>query len=89
MIPNIKIYGDYIDKTSVISFNIGEIHSYDIGAILDKFGIAVRTGQHCAQPIMDYFKISGTVRVSFSFYNTIEEIDYLHKSLLRAVSMLS
>ena len=89
MIPNIKIYGDYINKTSVISFNIGEIHSYDIGAILDKFGIAVRTGQHCAQPIMDYFKISGTVRVSFSFYNTIEEIDYLHKSLLKAISMLS
>ena len=89
LIPNLKIYGESKDKTCVISFNIDGIHAYDIGALLDKFGIAVRTGQHCAQPIMDYFKISGTVRVSFSFYNTIEEIDYLHKSLLRAVSMLS
>ena len=88
-IPNIKIYGDSLNKTSVISFNIGEIHAYDIGSILDKFGIAVRTGQHCAQPIMDYYKISGTVRVSFSFYNTIEEIDHLYKSLLQAISMLS
>jgi len=88
-IPNIKIYGDSLNKTSVISFNIGEIHAYDIGSILDKFGIAVRTGQHCAQPIMDYYKISGTVRVSFSFYNTIEEIEHLYKSLLQAISMLS
>ena len=88
-IPNIKIYGDSLNKTSVISFNIGEIHAYDIGSILDKFGIAVRTGQHCAQPIMDYYNISGTVRVSFSFYNTIEEIDHLYKSLLQAISMLS
>ncbi len=88
-IPNIKIYGDSLNKTSVISFNVGEIHAYDIGSILDKFGIAVRTGQHCAQPIMDYYKISGTVRVSFSFYNTIEEIDHLYKSLLQAISMLS
>ena len=88
-IPNIKIYGDSLNKTSVISFNVGEIHAYDIGSILDKFGIAVRTGQHCAQPIMDYYNISGTVRVSFSFYNTIEEIDHLYKSLLQAISMLS
>ena len=88
-IHNIKIYGDSLNKTSVISFNVGEIHAYDIGSILDKFGIAVRTGQHCAQPIMDYYNISGTVRVSFSFYNTIEEIDHLYKSLLQAISMLS
>ncbi|MAU55126.1 MAG: hypothetical protein CMC29_04855 [Flavobacteriaceae bacterium] len=88
-IPGFKIYGEAKNKTSVISFNVGELHSYDIGTILDKFGIAVRTGQHCAQPVMDYFGISGTVRASFSFYNTKEEIDYLCKSLERAIAMLS
>ena len=88
-IPGFKMYGEAKHKTSVISFNIGELHSYDIGTILDKFGIAVRTGQHCAQPVMDYFGISGTVRASFSFYNTKEEIDYFCKSLERAVAMLS
>ena len=88
-IPNLKIYGETKNKTSVISFNIGELHSYDLGTILDKYGIAVRTGQHCAQPVMDFFGISGTVRASFSFYNTKEEIDYLYKSLKKAVAMLS
>ena len=88
-IPNLKIYGEAKNKTSVISFNIGELHSYDLGTILDKYGIAVRTGQHCAQPVMDFFGISGTVRASFSFYNTKEEIDYLYKSLKKAVAMLS
>ena len=88
-IPELKIYGEAKDKTSVISFNVGELHSYDIGTILDKFGIAVRTGQHCAQPVMDYFGIPGTVRASFSFYNTKEEIDYFCKSLERAITMLS
>ena len=83
-IPNLKIYGETKNKTSVISFNIGELHSYDLGTILDKYGIAVRTGQHCAQPVMDFFGISGTVRASFSFYNTKEEIDYLYKSLKKA-----
>ena len=65
------------------------IHAYDIGSILDKLGIAVRTGHHCAQPIMDYFKISGTVRASFSFINTIEEIDELIKAITFAKQMLS
>ena len=88
-IPNLKIYGEAKNKTSVISFNIGELHSYDLGTILDKFGIAVRTGQHCAQPVMDFFGISGTVRVSFSFYNSKEEIDYFYESLKKAVAMLS
>ena len=88
-IPNLKIYGEAINKTSVISFNIGELHSYDLGTILDKYGIAVRTGQHCAQPVMDFFGISGTVRASFSFYNTKEEIDYFYESLKKAVAMLS
>ena len=88
-IPNLKIYGEAINKTSVISFNIGELHSYDLGTILDKYGIAVRTGQNCAQPVMDFFGISGTVRASFSFYNTKEEIDYFYESLKKAVAMLS
>ena len=88
-IDGLKIYGDSKNKTSVISFNIDGIHSYDIGSILDKFGIAVRTGQHCAQPIMDHFGIDGTVRASFSFINTIEEIDHFYDSLIKAKSMLS
>ena len=73
---------------AVISFNVGSIHPYDIGSILDQMGIAVRTGHHCAQPIMDFYKIPGTVRASFSFYNTFEEIDLLEKGIRRAVAML-
>ena len=88
-IDGMIIYGDTTNKTSVISFNIEGLHAYDIGSILDKFGIAVRTGQHCAQPIMDYFKISGTVRASFSFINTVEEIDELIKAITFAKQMLS
>tara|TARA_B100000242_G_scaffold288156_1_gene255968 strand:+ start:4511 stop:5728 length:1218 start_codon:yes stop_codon:yes gene_type:complete len=88
-IDGMIIYGDTSNKTSVISFNIEGLHAYDIGSILDKFGIAVRTGQHCAQPIMDHFKISGTVRTSFSFINTIEEIDELIKAITFAKQMLS
>ncbi len=87
-IGNIKIYGT-THKTSVISFNIEGIHPYDIGAILDKFGIAVRTGHHCAQPIMDFYKIPGTIRASFAFYNTKEEIDLFISALKRAILMLS
>ena len=88
-VPDLKIYGQAEKKTSVISFNVGSIHSYDIGTILDKYGIAVRTGQHCAQPVMDYFGISGTVRASFAFYNTKKEIDYFCESLNKAIAMLS
>ena len=88
-IEGLKIYGDSKNKTSVISFNIEGIHSYDIGALLDKFGIAVRTGQHCAQPIMDHFDVDGTVRVSFSFINTFQEIDQLFEALKKVKSMLS
>tara|TARA_B100000575_G_scaffold293202_1_gene303828 strand:- start:1692 stop:2915 length:1224 start_codon:yes stop_codon:yes gene_type:complete len=88
-IEGLKIYGDSKNKTSVISFNIEGIHSYDIGALLDKFGIAVRTGQHCAQPIMDHFGVDGTVRVSFSFINTFQEIDELFEALKKVKSMLS
>ncbi|GGG15937.1 cysteine desulfurase [Dokdonia pacifica] len=88
-IEGLKIYGESSKKTAVVSFNVGAIHPYDIGTILDKLGIAVRTGHHCAQPIMDYFKIPGTVRASFSFYNTKEEIDIFIKGVERAVMMLS
>ena len=76
------------DKTAVISFNVGSIHPYDIGTILDKLGVAVRTGHHCAQPIMDFYKIPGTVRASFSFYNTKEEIDVFVAAVKKAASML-
>lgn len=88
-IPGLKIYGTSINKTSVISFNIEGIHPYDIGSILDKLGIAVRTGHHCAQPIMDFYKIPGTVRASFSFYNTKEEINKLVEGVKKAQMMLS
>jgi cysteine desulfurase/selenocysteine lyase len=88
-IEGLKIYGTAAIKTSVISFNIEGIHPYDIGTIIDKLGIAVRTGHHCAQPIMSYFKIPGTIRASFSFYNTKEEIDTMVEAIKRAKAMLS
>jgi len=88
-IEGLKIYGTSANKTSVISFNIEGIHPYDIGTIIDKLGIAVRTGHHCAQPIMDFYKIPGTVRASFAFYNTKEEIVKLAEAVKRAKSMLS
>ena len=88
-IEGLKIYGTAPEKTAVISFNVGSIHPYDIGTILDKLGIAVRTGQHCTQPIMDFYNIPGTVRASFSFYNTKEEIDVMIAALKKAVMMLS
>jgi cysteine desulfurase/selenocysteine lyase len=88
-IEGLKIYGDTKQKTSVISFNIDGIHPYDIGTIIDKQGIAVRTGHHCAQPIMEFFCIPGTVRASFSFYNTKEEIDAMVAAVKKAKQMLS
>ena len=88
-IDGLKIYGESKNKTSVISFNIGDIHPYDIGSLIDNLGIVVRTGQHCAQPIMDYFNIPGTIRVSFCFYNTTKEIDSLVDALKKASTMLS
>ncbi|MDG2062734.1 MAG: cysteine desulfurase [Flavobacteriaceae bacterium] len=87
-LPGLKIYGEAPEKTAVISFNVKGIHPYDIGSILDQMGIAVRTGHHCAQPIMDYFEIPGTIRASFSFYNTKEEIDRLIEGLRKAMAML-
>ncbi len=88
-IEGLKIYGTSQNKTSVISFNLENIHPYDVGTIVDKLGIAVRTGHHCAQPIMDFYKIPGTVRASFSFYNTKEEIDALVEAVKKAKMMLS
>ncbi|WP_162984933.1 aminotransferase class V-fold PLP-dependent enzyme [Mesonia aquimarina] len=88
-IEGMKIFGTSVKKTAVISFNIEGMHPYDIGTIVDKLGIAVRTGHHCAQPIMDYYKIPGTVRASFSFYNTKSEIDSFVKAVKRAKIMLS
>ncbi|WP_299556758.1 cysteine desulfurase [Seonamhaeicola sp.] len=88
-IEGLKIYGTSKHKTSVLSFNLDGIHPYDVGSILDKLGIAVRTGHHCAQPIMDYYKIPGTIRASFAFYNTKEEIDALVEGVKKAKMMLS
>ncbi len=88
-IDGLKIYGTSNNKTSVISFNIDGVHAYDIGTIIDKLGIAIRTGQHCAQPIMDFYGISGTARASFAFYNTKEEIDLLVAALKKAQIMLN
>ena len=88
-IPGLRIYGQAADKTSVISFNLEGIHPYDVGTLLDQMGIAVRTGHHCAQPIMDFYQIPGTVRASFSFYNTKAEADRLAEGVERARQMLS
>jgi cysteine desulfurase/selenocysteine lyase len=87
-VDGLKIYGTAQNKTAVISFNIEGLHPYDIGSILDKLGIAVRTGHHCAQPVMDFYKIPGTVRASFSFYNTMGEIEVLVEGVKKAKNML-
>jgi cysteine desulfurase/selenocysteine lyase len=88
-IEGLKIFGTATEKTSVVSFNIEGIHPYDIGTIVDKLGIAVRTGHHCAQPVMDFFKIPGTIRASFAFYNTKEEIDVMVEAVKKAKMMLT
>nr|WP_315248110.1 cysteine desulfurase [uncultured Flavobacterium sp.] len=88
-IEGLRIYGNGKNKASVVSFNIDGIHPYDIGSIIDKLGIAVRTGHHCAQPIMNFFCIPGTIRASFSFYNTKEEIDVMVEAIKKAKTMLS
>jgi len=88
-IDGLRIYGNSANKISIISFLLKDIHQYDAGMILDKLGIAVRTGTHCAQPVMDRFGIEGTVRVSMCFYNTIEEIDILGTGIEKVISMFS
>ena len=87
-IEGLRIYGNTKHKTAVISFNIDSLHPYDVGTLLDKMGIAVRTGHHCAQPIMDYYKIPGTIRASFAFYNTKDEVDTFVNGVQRAIAML-
>ena len=88
-IPQLKIYGTAANKASVLSFNIGVIHNFDLGTIIDKLGIAIRTGHHCTQPIMQYYNIAGTARASFAMYNTKEEIDVFVTAVQRAQRMLS
>jgi cysteine desulfurase/selenocysteine lyase len=86
---NLEIYGKADNKSAVISFNLKGMHHYDAGVILDRMGIAVRTGHHCTQPLMDFFKIPGTIRASFAVYNTKEEIDYFIEALTKTQQMLS
>ena len=88
-IPGLKIIGTSNDKVPLISFVIDGLHPFDIGSLLDQMGIAVRTGHHCTQPIMTRYGISGTVRASFAFYNTITEVESLHEGILKAVKILS
>ncbi len=88
-IEDVRIVGTAPSKASVISFLLGDTHPYDVGAILDRFGVAVRTGQHCTQPLMKRFAIPGTVRASFAFYNTREEIDRMIEATRKAREMLS
>ena len=87
-IKGLRIIGEAKRKTSVISFVVEGVHPFDIGVLLDKLGIAIRTGHHCTQPLMDFFEIPGTARASFSFYNTKEEVDVLIAGLNRALGML-
>ena len=87
-IDEIKIFGNSKNKTSVISFNVGSMHPFDLGTLLDKQGIAVRTGHHCTQPLMDFYNIPGTIRISFSFYNTKKEIDVFVIALKKAIEIL-
>ena len=82
------IVGESKKKTSVVSFVIDGIHPFDLGTLLDKQGIAVRTGHHCTQPLMDFYRIPGTVRASFAFYNTKQEIDTFIGALEKAITML-
>ncbi len=89
LINGVKIFGNSKNKTSVISFNVDSIHPFDIGTLLDKYGIAVRTGHHCTQPIWEYFEVSGAIRISFSFYNTKEEIDVFIELLKKSIRLLS
>ena len=88
-IEGLVIYGNAKNKTSVISFNVGSIHPFDIGTLLDKYGIAVRSGHHCTQPLWQFYNIPGTIRASFAFYNTIEEVDLFIEALKKSIRLLS
>jgi cysteine desulfurase/selenocysteine lyase len=88
-IEGVRIFGTSINKTAVVSFNVGTIHPFDIGTLLDKYGVAIRSGHHCTQPIWEFYQVPGTIRASLSFYNTIEEIDYFIDALQRSIRLLS
>ncbi|MES2761012.1 MAG: cysteine desulfurase [Bacteroidota bacterium] len=88
-IEGLRIYGSARHRTSVISFNVGNIHPFDIGTLLDKYGIAIRSGHHCTQPICQFYNIPGTIRASFAFYNTTEEIDQFIEALKKSIRLLS
>ena len=80
-LDGLKLYGRAENKTCIFSFLLGNIHPYDTGMLLDRMGIAVRTGHFCTQPLWDHYKVEGAVRASLTFYNTLEEIDYLYEAL--------
>ena len=84
---NIRIFAPDAKRSAVISFLINGVHPYDSGTLLDKLGIAIRTGTHCAEPLMKHFGITGTMRISFALYNTMEEIDYFFESLNKVKSI--
>jgi len=86
-IPGVRLVGTAVEKTSVLSFMLDGIHPHDIGTILDQEGIAIRTGHHCAQPVMDFFKVPATARASFAFYNTRQEIDALAAGIRNVVEV--
>lgn len=88
-IEGLVIYGNAKHKTSVISFNVGTIHPFDIGTLLDKYGVAIRSGHHCTQPICQFYDIPGTIRASFAFYNTFEEVDVFMEALKKSIRLLS
>lgn len=88
-IQGVKIYGTAKHKTSVLSFNVDGVHPFDIGSLLDKYGVAIRSGHHCTQPICKFYNIPGTIRASFAFYNSMEEIDILFESLQKSIKLLS
>lgn len=88
-IEGLMIYGNAKHKTSVISFNVGSIHPFDIGTLLDKYGVAIRSGHHCTQPLWQFYNIPGTIRASFAFYNTFEEIDVFIEALKKSIRLLS
>ncbi|MBL7934424.1 MAG: cysteine desulfurase [Bacteroidia bacterium] len=88
-IEGLMIYGNAKHKTSVISFNVGTIHPFDIGTLLDKYGVAIRSGHHCTQPLWQFYNIPGTIRASFAFYNTFEEIDVFIEALKKSIRLLS
>lgn len=87
-IPNLKISGTAKNKISVLSFNIEGVHPHDLGTLLDHQGIAIRTGHHCAMPVMQRLGVKGTARVSFAFYNTIEEVDYIFDTIEKTLPIL-